>query len=321
MESDTAQENGALKSVLRALGANFFIAVIKTIAAVFTGSGAMLAESVHSFADCTNQILLLLGIKHAKSPATKEHPIGKGRVMYFNSFIVALLLFFMGGVFALYEGYQHLVGHEGVNNPLIAVAVIVASMLLEGYALKGAIAHVKSELKGKSFFKWFKQTKSSEMLVVVVEDVSALMGLSIALIFLLLTYFTGNPVYDAVGMMLIGIVMMVMSVFLMKELYGLLLGETAEEEKHNGIRSYIEQSPEVKQIYDFITAQHGPFITVSVQAEMQKTGSEDALIDAINRVESGIKEKFPEVRKIFFEPDRNREVIEYPTEDELASAE
>lgn len=309
-------ENGEVKSVLRALTANFGIAVVKTIAAVKTGSGSMLAESIHSFADCANQLLLLKGMKEAKAPESREHPFGAGRATYFYSLIVALLLLFMGGAFSLYEGIERVLHPTSLQHTGVAVLVILFSMVLEGSALYSAVSHIKTEMGDKTFFQWFRQTRSSEMLIVVGEDVGALMGLSLALIFLTLAYFTGNAIYDACGTMAIGLLLIFIACMLLREIKSLIIGESAAPETEQAMREYIESCSEVKTLYRLITSSVGKNIIVLVQAEMNKTGSEDGLIDATNRVENGIKKRFPTVKHIFFEADRNREVHEYEDEDE-----
>lgn len=316
VEKTKTQENGEVKSVIRALVANFGIAVVKTVTAIKTGSGSMLAESIHSFADCANQMLLLKGMKEAKGPETKEHPLGTGRVTYFYSLIVALLLLFMGGVFSVYEGIHRFTHPEPLSHVGAAVVVIIISMLLEGYALKGALNHIKAEMNGKSFFKWFKETRSSEMLIVVGEDISALMGLSIAFVFLSLAYVTGNSLYDACGTISIGVWLIVVACFLIKEIKSLIIGESASPDVENSMHSYIANRPEVKTLYHLVTSQVGKKVVVLVQAEMHKTGSEDGLIDATNRVEQGIKKQFPEVSQVFFEADRGKQVHEYEDPEE-----
>lgn len=307
-----------LGSILRALGANLGIAVAKTVTAVMTGSGAMLAESIHSYADCANQLLLLLGLKEAKAPESEEHPLGHGRVMYFYSLLVGMMLLLVGGAFSIYKGFEHFMHPEHLKTDEIiyAIGVLVLSICLEGYALKGALQHIKKERKGKSLFRWFRETRSSEMLIVAGEDIAAITGLLIALASLGLAWGTGDARWDAVGSMGVGILLVLVAIFVIGEIKSLIVGESASPEKVKAMKEFVESSKEIKTLYRLITLQWGSRVLVLIQAEMHKTGSEIGLVDATNRVENRLKEAFPEIKYIFFEPDRNREVHEYEDEDD-----
>jgi len=184
-----SNQNASVKSIIFALSANLGIAITKTIAAVMTGSGAMLAESIHSYADCGNQGLLFLGLKAAKKKPDPEHPLGYGKSTYFWSFIVALMLFSMGGLFSIYEGIHKLHSTEEISNPLIAIVVLSVSLLLEGASLWGCITQInKVRRPGEGLWKWLKNSRQSELVVVFGEDVAALLGLAFALVAVILAH-------------------------------------------------------------------------------------------------------------------------------------
>ncbi len=298
-----SHQNASVKSIIFALSANLGIAITKTIAAVITGSGAMLAESIHSFADCGNQGLLFLGLKAAKKKPDHEHPLGYGKSTYFWSFIVALMLFSMGGLFSIYEGVHKLNSTEEINNPLIAIIVLSLSMVLEGASLWGCITQINTLRHGESLWSWLKNTRQSELVVVFGEDVAALFGLAFALISVILSLITGNPVYDSIGSIGIGVLLVVVSVFVAVKVKSLLIGQSADEKVRTDIKQLLESRPEVEKVFNLITLQLGPQIMVAVKAEMIKTDSAEEMIKNINICEKALKKEFPAVQWVFFEPD------------------
>ena len=293
----------SLKSILFALGANFAIALAKTAGAVFTGSTSMLAEAIHSFADCGNQALLIWGLRAAKQAASPDHPLGHGRAIYFWSFIVALMLFSMGGLFSIYEGVHKLHEGEPVKYAWIAVGILAFSVAAESFSLWGALREIKKERGELSLWRWFKTSRQSELLVVFGEDLAALGGLVLALCFIALSMVTGNPIWDALGSIAIGALLILVALLVGAEVKALLIGQSMEPQVLARLRAYLESQPEVAQIYSLITQQLGSEIMVAVKARMQPTGSDVALINAINAVEARMKVEFAQVRWIFFEPD------------------
>lgn len=293
----------SVKSILYALGANFAIAVAKLMAAMVTGSGSMMAESIHSLADCGNQGLLLFGLKHAKKPPTPEHPLGFGKSIYFWSFIVALMLFSMGGLFSIYEGVHKLRAPEPMTYPWVAVAVLIFSVIAEGASLKGCIAEVNKERAGRSFYRWFRETRQSELLVIFGEDLAALLGLSLALVAVLAAMITGNPVYDAWGSIAIGGLLVVIAFFVGIEVKALLIGQGVEPTLKVKMELFLLEQPEVKRLFNLVSLQMGQDAMVAVKAEMAPQPSDRALVDAINAVEARFKGQFPMVVWLFFEPD------------------
>lgn len=297
--------NGSTKAILYALAANGGIAIAKGWAAWYTLSGAMLAEAIHSLADCANQGLLLLGLKRAQRPASEQHPLGYGKAIYFWSFLVAIMLFSMGGMFSIYEGVHKLQHPVMPNSPWVAVAVLAVAILLEWGSLTGALIEVKKVKGQRSFWRWFRESRQGELVVVVGEDLAALAGLVLALAAVLLTIYTGNPVYDALGTVAIGVVLLVVAVAVAIEVKGLLIGESADPEVQGAIRMFVEARPEVVEIYRVITLQLGTDVMVSIKARMREETSAGELVDDINAIEQALKVQFPQVRWSFFEPDRN----------------
>jgi cation diffusion facilitator family transporter len=298
-----SHQNASVKSIIFALSANLGIAITKTVAAVITGSGAMLAESIHSFADCGNQGLLFLGLRAAKKKPDYEHPLGYGKAIYFWSFIVALMLFSMGGLFSIYEGIHKLGSTEEVKNPLIAIVVLSVSMLLEGASLWGCITQVNKIKKKQSLWEWIKNTRQSELVVVFGEDVAALFGLLFALVSVIMAYVTGNPVYDSIGSIGIGVLLVFVSIFVAGKVKGLLIGQSADEAVRLEVKTFLETRPEIESIFNLITLQLGAQIMVAVKAKMAKTESIEQVIKNINVCEKELKKAFPEVQWVFFEPD------------------
>ncbi|GAB4485818.1 MAG: cation diffusion facilitator family transporter [Thermodesulfovibrionales bacterium] len=291
------------KAILYALGANFGIAVAKGAAAWHTNSGAMLAEAIHSAADCANQGLLMLGMKRAARPVSEEHPLGYGKAVYFWSFIVALLLFSMGGMVSIYEGIHKLRHPEMPESAWAAVAVLAVSVMLEAGSLRGALAEVRKVQGKRSLLQWFRASRQSELIVVVGEDIAALLGLALALAAVLATIVTGNPLFDALGTISIGVVLILIAVTVGIEVKSLLIGESADQETVSAMRAFISGRPEVEQIFGLITLQLGAELMVSVKASMTCRGSALELVEDINRVEAALRSAFPQVRWIFFEPD------------------
>ncbi|WP_372524755.1 cation diffusion facilitator family transporter [Piscinibacter sp.] len=293
----------SLKSILFALGANFAIAVAKTAGAVFTGSASMLAEAIHSYADCGNQALLIWGLKEARGAPTADHPLGFGKAIYFWSFIVALMLFSMGGLFSIYEGVHKLHDTEPVKYAWVAVIILGFGVAAEGLSLWGCLREIDKSRGAQSLWQWFRSSRQSELLVVLGEDLAALGGLGLALGFVALAMITGNPMWDAVGSITIGVLLVVVALVVGVEVKALLVGQSAEPQVLAAMREHLQAQPEVAQLYNLLTQQLGGEIMVAVKARMVPAPSDVALIEAINRVETRLRDQFPQVRWIFFEPD------------------
>lgn len=298
-----SHSDASVKSIFFALLANFGIAITKTAAAVITGSGAMLAESIHSFADCGNQGLLFWGLRASGKNPDEKHPLGYGKEIYFWSFMVALILFSMGGLFSIYEGIHKVSLHEGLKNPVVAIAVLLVSMLFEAASLYGCLTQINRLRQSVKLSTWIRNSRQSELLVVLGEDTAALMGLTFALLAIILTIITGNTLYDALGSIAIGALLIIISVLLATRVKSLLIGQSSDEQTSLEIRMWLEAMPEIEKIFNLITMQLGPRIMVSVKAKMTNVDSVDQLIDNINRCESELRRKNPAIQWIFFEPD------------------
>lgn len=298
-----SNQDASVKSILFALLANFGIAVTKTIAAVITGSGAMLAEAIHSYADCGNQGLLFLGLKKMKREPDLEHPLGYGKEIYFWSFIVALILFSMGGLFSAYEGIHKLSSHEGLKSPMVAIVVLSLSILLEAASTYGCITQI-NKIKGKVPLRvWLKYSRQSELIVVLGEDIAAMLGLVFALIAVILSMITGNPVYDAIGSIMIGVLLIIISFVLGIKVKSLLIGQSADDPTRTSIKLFLEARPEVEQLLNLITFQMGPQIMVAVKAKMKRVDSVDEMVTRINACEVALRKQYPAIQWVFFEPD------------------
>lgn len=293
----------SVKAILYALGANFAIFVAKGFAAFFTGSSAMLAEAVHSLADCGNQGLLLLGLKRSKAPPTPDYPLGFGKAIYFWSFLVALMLFSVGGMFSLYEGWHKLHSEEPLKYPWIAVGVLTFGIIAESVSMAACMREVNKSRGDKNLWRWFRESRQSELVVIFGEDLAALFGLIFALIAVVVTMITGNPVYDAIGTLAIGVLLIVIAVFISVEVKALLIGQSVEPALKKQIHDLIEGRPEIKRVFSLITLQLGNDVMLAVKAEMSRDLSTKGVVDDINKVEAEIKRQFPMIRWCFFEPD------------------
>lgn len=293
----------SLKTIFFALGANFAIFLAKAFAAVVTGSGAMMAEAVHSLADCGNQGLLLIGLRGAKAPATPDHPLGQGKAIYFWSFLVALLLFSVGGAFSIYEGLHKLQAPEPLSWPWLAIGVLAFGVAAESVSMWGCLREVNKERGERSLWRWFRETRQSELLVVFGEDLAALLGLVFALAAVALTLVTGNPVFDAIGTLMIGVLLVVVAIFVAIEVKALLIGQSVDPQVKAEILQFLDARPEITRVFNLITLQLGNDIMLAVKAEMSRDLATRGIVDAINAVEHDLKQQFPAVRWSFFEPD------------------
>lgn len=291
------------KSIYFALGANSSIAVAKSFAAWITGSGAMLAEAIHSFADSGNQLLLLLGLKQAGKPSDESHPLGYGKSTYFWSFIVALILFSMGGMFSLYEGIHKLQHPTELVKPEWAIGVLIFAIIAEGISMWGALREIRKVQYGRSLWRWFRESRQSELIVVFGEDLAALVGLVLALAAIVATIITGNPVWDAMGTIAIGVLLLLIAIAIGVEVKELLIGESADPVIKKEMLHFLHQQEAVAEVYNLITLQMGGDIMVAVKARMSGTNEAETMIENINQIERSFRSRFREVKWLFFEPD------------------
>ena len=292
-----------VKAILAALFANGALAVAKFAAAAVTGSGSMLAEAVHSAADCGNQGLLLLGLKRAKQPPSPDYPLGYGKETYFWSFIVALMLFSLGGLFSLYEGWHKLSEPEPLSYPFIALGVLAFGIFVETLSMRACVQEINKIRSRQSLWQWFRHSRNAELVVIFGEDLAALLGLVFAFFAVLLAWYTGNPMYDAIGSMAIGVLLIVVAIFVGIEVKAMLVGQGVEERTRQDMIDFLEQQPDVHKVFNCVTLQLGPDVMVAVKVKMRPLASADALVAAINKAEAAFKRQYPQVLWLFFEPD------------------
>lgn len=293
----------SIKAILYALCANFAIAVSKYIAAFITNSGSLLAEAVHSTADCGNQLLLLLGMHQAKKPPSDDYPLGFGKETYFWSFIVALMLFSVGGMFSIYEGWHKLVVPEAVHYPQIALGVLAFGIIAEALSMWGCLKEVNKTRGDKSLWRWFRTSRNAELVVIFGEDLAALLGLVFAFIAVTVTWITGNPFYDAIGSIAIGSLLLVIAVMVGIEVKAMLIGQGVEDSVKQDMLTFLKQQECIEKLYNILTMQMGNDVMVAIKAKMRPTHSDVMMINAINQTEALFRQKFPQVAFLFFEPD------------------
>ncbi|MCQ3935200.1 MAG: cation efflux family transporter [Gammaproteobacteria bacterium] len=298
-----AHDEASARAILYALLANLGIAIAKTWAAWFTGSGSMLAEAIHSYADAGNQVLLFVGMRQARRPADAEHPLGYGKLSYFWSFIVALLLFSVGGLFSIYEGIHKLLAPEPLNLPWVGMAVLAVAIVLEALSLAGALREIRRLRGEQPLLDWVRQTRSAELVVILGEDIAALVGLVVAFGFLGLTVLTGDPVYDALGSVVIGAVLVTVSMFIAQRIRGLLVGRSAEPALRAVIDRIIAADPAIDRVLNTITVQMGPKVMLAAKIAMRRGLSIDEAVLRINELERRLKAEAPQIGWCFIEPD------------------
>jgi len=298
-----AGKGDSAKAIVIALFANLAIFVAKSVAAALTRSSAMLAEAIHSLADVGNQVLLLWGMRAARSPASEDFPLGYGKAIYFWSFLVAILLFIVGGMFSVYEGVHKITDPHPIKWPLLALGVLGFGVVVEGISMAGCMREVNKARGGGSLWRWFRDSRQSELIVIFGEDLAALLGLAIAFIAVLVTWVTGNPVFDAIGSIAVGVLLIVVAVFIAIEIKALLIGQGADPAVKKQIYDFLEARPEIKRVLNLKTLQMGNDILLAVKAEMSRDLATRGLVEEINRVEADLRKRFPDVRWCFFEPD------------------
>jgi cation diffusion facilitator family transporter len=299
---------GGTKAVVAALAANLGIAVTKFIAFALSGSSSMLAEAVHSVADSGNQALLLLGGKQAEREATKEHPFGYGRERYIYSFIVSIVLFSVGGLFALYEAYHKWQHPDPIASwRWLPIVVLVVAIILEGFSFRTAIAE-SNTIRGKaSWAQFVRRAKAPELPVVLLEDFAALLGLVFALFGVSLTLVTDNGRWDALGTGMIGLLLVTVAVVLAAETKSLLLGEAAAEPDVAKIEQAIMAGDEAERIIHMRTLHLGPEeVLVAAKIAIRHDDTARAIASGIDAIEKRIREAVPTARVIYLEPDLYR---------------
>ena len=296
-----------MRAVVAALLANLGIAISKFIAFAFTGSSSMLSEAIHSLADSGNQILLLIGNKRSKKGADAQHNFGYGRRRYVYGFVVAIVLFLVGGLFSLYEGFHMWQHPEPLNDWWIAVVVLLVAIILESFSLRTAIKEVNHSRGRRSIPRFVKDARQPELPVILLEDIGALCGLFFALVGVGLAVVTGNGRFDALGAMAVGTLLVVIAVFLAIEMTAMLVGESALPEEAGAIRAALEGSPGVLRVIHLRTLHVGPdelLVAAKIAVAHSATGVQIA--DDIDDAEARLRAAVPTATYVFLEPDIDR---------------
>jgi cation diffusion facilitator family transporter len=291
------------KAIKYAFFANLGIAITKGFAAVYTNSGSMLAEAIHSVADATNQVLLFVGLKQSDKPPNAEHPLGYGKVTYFWSFIVALLLFSLGGLFSIYEGWHKLHEPQPLKQAWVALTVLGIAIVLETLSLIGCLNEIRKVRRGRPFGEWLKYTRNAELVVVLGEDIAAELGLVIAFAFVWIASVTGDTRWDAAGSIAIGVVLIVVAIFISRRIKSLLVGRSADPELRRKLEELIAANGAIDRLLNTITIQFGPQIMLAAKIRMKPGLTIDDAVAHINALETQIKQRHPEVGWCFVEPD------------------
>jgi cation diffusion facilitator family transporter len=295
--------------IIQALLVNIAITIAKTVAALLTGSGALLAEAIHTGADCTNQLLLLVGLREARRRPDREHPLGYGRNIYFWSFIVALLLFSAGGVFSMYEGIHKLHHPEPVERVWLGFLILGFSLLLEGGSTLANIRELRRRAAGVPFFRYLHETKDSDLVVVFGENAAASLGLVLAMGALGLAAATGDSRWDAVGSLLVGVVLVGVALFLGVEIKALLVGESADPQIAAAVSEAAAAQPLFGRVLHLLTLQQAPSeVVVLMKVAIKDDTTARELSAAINAFEAALRARRSDVRWCFVEPDVDRDV-------------
>ena len=296
--------DGSRRAIVAAFLANLGIALVKFAGAAVTGSASLLAEGVHSLADTGNQGLLFLGGSRARREATPEHPFGFGRERFFWSFVVALVLFSMGGLFAIYEGIDKLIHPHETEALGVAVAILTISMVLEGLSLRTAVRESRPYKGELSWWRFIRSSRQPELPVVLLEDTGALCGLVFALTGVVLASVTGEPRWDAVGSLAIGLLLVSIAMVLGVEMKALLIGESATPAVEEAIRTAMTTAPAVRRLIHLRTEHLGPDeLLVGAKLEFDRTLSVPALAQAIDDVEARVRAVVPAAHIMYIEPD------------------
>jgi cation diffusion facilitator family transporter len=296
-------QEGSRRAIVAAFLANLGIAIAKFVGFAITGAASLLAEALHSVADTGNQALLFLGGARARRRPTPEHPFGYGRERYFWAFVVALMLFSLGGLFAVYEGIDKLLHPHQLESVAIALAVLSVAIVLESLSFRTAFVEAAAVKGEESWWSFIRRSKSPELPVVLLEDTGALLGLGLAFVGVSLAEVTGNPRWDAVGSIGIGILLVVIAIVLAAEMKSLLIGESATAQTESAIRAAIGDGPEVRRIIHLRTLHLGPDeLLVAAKVELDSPSVPD-LTRAIDTVEARIRAAVPIARLIYLEPD------------------
>ncbi len=299
-----AASGGSAKVIVFALVANAGIALAKFVGWFFSGSASLMAEGIHSSVDCTNQILLLIGMKAAQKPPDAQHPLGYARVSFFWSFIVAILLFAGGGLFAIYEGIHKLEGHGEISYPTLGMSILIVGIILETGSFLACLKEIRLTNTYPNLWIWIRKTTQVEVLVIFIEDLAALAGLILAATFLGLAWMTGNSMWDAMGSIVIGVVLVLAAIILAVEIKALMIGEAPSIDYRQSAERILGSFLPGSRVLNLIAVQTGSSeVMIAVKITSGSTQNAHALVDGINRFEKAMKQAHPELKWQFVEPD------------------
>ena len=297
--------SGSKLVIIAALIGNALISITKFAAASITGSSAMMSEGIHSLVDTGNQMLLLYGMKRAARPADADFPFGYGKEIYFWSFIVAILIFALGGGISIYEGVQHIQHPEPISNPLVNYVVLGLALVFEGAAWYFAFREF-SRVKGRwGYLEAIQRAKDPSIFVVLFEDSAAMLGLIVAFIGILLSQSTGILIFDGIASVIIGCILVGTSIWLAYETKGLLIGESANQPVIRGIRNALEASSHIQHINEVLTMHMGPdFILANISVDFADSISAQEVEADIAAIDRRIKQQFPQIKRVFIEAEK-----------------
>jgi len=294
--------SGSKKVIYVALAANAVIATAKFIAAAITGSSAMFSEGIHTSVDTGNQLMLLLGLKKAKQPADKNHPFGYGKEIYFWCFIVAIMVFAIGAGISIYEGIHSVMDPHPIENVLISYGVLGFGILLTGVAWYFAWKEFKHIKGNRGLFEAVHKEKNPTTFVVLFEDSAALLGLFVAIAGIGLSQWTGNPIFDGIASICIGVILGSTAAWLAYETKGLLIGESAQTQTVQGINTLARKLDAIKNVNEVLTMHVGPeYILVTITADFNNKLNAGAIEQSVARLTNDIKAKYPRVKRVFIE--------------------
>ncbi|APA88562.1 cation diffusion facilitator family transporter [Paraburkholderia sprentiae WSM5005] len=295
--------SSAPRAVYYALASNIAVAACKFAVAFYTNSGSALAEAVHSSADCLNQLVLLVGHRAARAMPDEQHPFGFGREIYFYGMLVAMQLFIFGGVASIVIGGFRAMHHSPLERPLLAIGVLCVSGVIEALALRASVRTIERRHRARGLLTWFKESGRPSVMLSVSEDLAAVAGVFVSVIAIGITVLTGNPLYDALGSIGVGLVLMASALFSMSEIKSLLVGESAHQRIREEMHAWLSERNEVRRIVSLIALKWSEDLVIAIQAELEPHDSASELVRTINRIENDLKARFPSARWIFFEPE------------------
>ena len=298
---------GGTKAVIAALMANSGIAVSKFVAFAITGSTSMLSEAIHSVADALNQVLLLIGGKRSKRVADDQYQFGYGRVRYVYGFMVAIVLFMVGGIYSLYEGWHKWTHPEPVNNHWIAIGVLTIAIILESFSLRTAVQETNKVRGKRSFAKFVRDARQPELPVILLEDFGALLGLVFAMFGVSFAVITGDGRWDGMGAMAIGTLLIIIAIILIREMSAMLVGEGALPEEYDAVKAALESAPLVERVIHLRTLHVGPdALLVGAKIAIRRCDTAQEIAEGIDEAERLLRLAVPSAQYVFLEPDLDR---------------